>query len=96
MSDTVWEELSRWSCKKNHPELGLNSRTYGAPVYDPLGLDRLYDSINKLLTGKENKSERYANVLDPVAMMDSSAQHSIFFEPGFSGHSIARHHFSDV
>ena len=86
--------------QKNHPELGLNSRTYGALVYDPLGLDRLNDNINKLLTGKENKSERYANVLDPVAMMDNSAQHSIFFEPGFSGpheyDSIARHHFSDV
>ena len=86
--------------QKNHPERELNSRTYGAPVYDPLGLDRLNDNINKLSTGKENKSERYANILDPVAMMDGSAEHSIFFEPGLSGpheyDSIARHHFSDV
>ena len=83
---------------KNHPN--LNYRTYGAPVFDPFGLGRLNDNINSLLTGEKNKNERYANWLDPVAIMDASAEHSIFFEPGFSGpheyDSMAKHHFSDV
>jgi hypothetical protein len=84
--------------EKNHP--GLQSRTYGAPVFDPLGVGRLEDTIKQLFTCEKSKNERYANVLDPVAALDGSAGRSIFFEPGFSGpheyDSIAKHHFSDI
>ena len=46
---------------------GLASRTYGAPVLDPLGLD--------------SKAERYRNLGDPVSILDRSAKKSIHPRP---------------
>ena len=75
--------------QKNHPN--LKSRTYGAPVWDPFGQDR----------AMKKNVERYANYADPVAIMDSSAHHSVRFDPtSLSGpHEFgtpAQNHFSDV
>ena len=47
--------------QKQYPD--LNSRVYGAPVFDPSGVERLW---------KDNV-ERYRNWNDPVAMFDNSA-----------------------
>ena len=75
--------------QKNHP--GLNSRTYGAPVFDPLALNYL----------QQGRVERHANFLDPIASLDSSANRSIKFDPtSWSGphefNTVAENHFSDV
>jgi len=45
---------------------GLASRTYGAPVWDPLGQDYM----------KYGKVERYNNLFDPVSMFDKSVNSS--------------------
>ena len=66
---------------------GLASRTYGAPVLDPLGLD--------------SKAERYRNVGDPVSIFDRSAKRSVHPHPfgSFSGphdySNIAAQHESE-
>jgi pimeloyl-ACP methyl ester carboxylesterase len=66
---------------------GLASRTYGAPVFDPLGLD--------------SKAERYRNVGDPVSIFDRSARKSIHPHPfsSLSGphdySNIAANHMSE-
>ena len=52
--------------QKDNPQ--LQSRTYGAPVMDPLGLSK-------------GKAERYANAGDPVAMFDRSAQTHYLWNP---------------
>ena len=59
---------------------GLASRTYGAPVLDPLGLD--------------SKAERYRNIGDPVSMLDRSAKKSIHPHP-FSSLS-GPHDYSNI
>ena len=51
--------------QKQHP--GLESRTYGAPVFSPLG--------------RESKAERYRNLGDPVSILDRSAKKSIHWRP---------------
>jgi len=71
--------------QKQNPKLA--SRTYGAPVFDPLGLD--------------SKAERYRNVGDPVSIFDRSAKKSIHPHPfsSFSGphdySNIAASHMSE-
>jgi len=51
--------------QKNHP--GLESRTYGAPVWNPIGGDA--------------KAERYRNWFDPVSVFDRSAKRSFKGNP---------------
>lgn len=70
--------------QKQHPQ--LQSRTYGAPVWDPLGLDRMpHDQWVKL--GKPSfvpepaTVERYRNFADPVSIFDGSATNSIKGNP---------------
>jgi hypothetical protein len=46
---------------------GLESRTYGAPVWDPLG--------------KDGKVDRYRNWFDPVSVFDRSAERSFKANP---------------
>jgi pimeloyl-ACP methyl ester carboxylesterase len=55
--------------QKNHA--GLSSRTYGAPVWDPLGRDR---------SGGAHV-DRYRNFLDPVSILDRSATNSVKWNP---------------
>ena len=52
--------------QKNYPR--LQSRTYGAPVWDPLGRDG-------------NTADRHRNWLDPVSMFDRSATRSVKWNP---------------
>lgn len=70
--------------QKQYPH--LQSRTYGAPVWDPLGLDRQpHDQWQRL--GKPagiqqpDKVERYRNYMDPVSIFDSSATNSVKWNP---------------
>ncbi len=51
--------------QKNHS--GLESRTYGAPVFNP--------------TGGDAKAERYRNWFDPVSVFDRSAERSFKANP---------------
>lgn len=71
--------------QKNHQ--GLDSRTYGAPVWDPLGLD------NQKL-GFHGQVDRYRNVSDPVSMFDGSAKNSIKWNPFTSG--SLTHDYSNI
>lgn len=64
----------------------LQSRTYGAPVWDPFGTDRMpHDQWVKL--GKPSSIpepgtvERYRNLADPVSIFDGSATNSIKGNP---------------
>ena len=76
--------------QKNYPH--LQSRTYGAPVWDPFGLDtQPYDQWQRL--GKPSwipqpeKIERYRNYLDPVSIFDRSATRSVKWKP-FTSYSL--------
>ena len=60
--------------QKAYPE--LKTRTYGTPVFDPLGLDAFTKGYGNI--------ERYANEGDPVAMFDASAQRTQQ-DPGDNG-----------
>ena len=59
----------------------LKSRTYGAPVWDPMGVDK-----------QGGKVDRYRNFADPFSMFDGSAQNALDKNPfgdwGFT-HSYA-------
>ena len=52
----------------------LSSRTYGAPVWDPFGEDKMYGKV-----------ERYRNLMDPISFVDGSANNSIKWNPFTSG-----------
>ncbi len=67
--------------QKNHP--GLDSRTYGAPVWDPLSQDKLFGKV-----------ERYRNLTDPVSFFDGSANNSIKWNP-FTSWSLT-HSFDNI
>ena len=54
--------------QKNYP--GLETRTYGAPVWDPFGQDRLYGKV-----------DRYRSFGDPVSFFDASANGSVKCNP---------------
>ena len=58
--------------QKNYPN--LTSRTYGAPVWDPLGQDNKYKGFG-------GQVDRYRNLLDPFSFFDSSAKSSIKWNP---------------
>ena len=60
--------------QKNHPQQIKSARTFGAPVLDPLGVDKNVPSGN--LANPFGQLERYKNVGDPVAMFDKSAKTS--------------------
>jgi hypothetical protein len=62
--------------QKNHS--GLASRTYGAPVWDPMGEDNKYK-------GFSGQVERYRNHLDPVSAFDGSAENHVKWDPWSSG-----------
>jgi len=50
---------------------GLESRTYGAPVWDPFGEDRrIYGKV-----------DRFRNLADPFSFFDGSANNSIKWDP---------------
>ena len=49
--------------QKEHPE--FKTTVYGAPVFDPLGLDAYRHGYGNI--------DRYANAGDPVSMFDASA-----------------------
>ncbi len=67
--------------QKNHT--GLDSRTYGAPVWDPTGQDKLYGKV-----------ERYRNLTDPVSFFDGSANNRIKWNP-FTSLSLT-HSFDNI
>ena len=67
--------------QKNHT--GLDSRTYGAPVWDPMGQDKLYGKV-----------ERYRNLTDPVSFFDGSANNRIKWNP-FTSLSLT-HSFDNI
>lgn len=72
--------------QKQYPN--LKTRTYGAPVWDPLGRDNL----NRSGTGE--KVDRYRNLTDPISFFDASAQGSVMMNP-FSSKSLT-HGFSNI
>ena len=73
--------------QKQYPDRNLKVRTYGAPVFDPLGLDRG-------LPFKTNTVERYSNYLDPVSYFDASTQNSIKWNP-FDSFSLT-HNYNNI
>ena len=58
--------------QKNYPN--LESRTYGAPVWDPFGYDKNFGKV-----------ERYRNLSDPVSFFDGSANNNVKWNPFDSG-----------
>ena len=71
--------------QKNHPN--LQSRTYGAPVWDPFGED------NKR-KGFSGQVDRYRNLGDPFSIFDGSAKNSIKWNP-FNSASLT-HDYSNI
>ena len=71
--------------QKNHPN--LQSRTYGAPVWDPFGEDNKYKGFN-------GQVDRYRNVGDPFSVFDGSAKTSIKWNP-FDSKSLT-HDYSNI
>ena len=67
--------------QKNHT--GLDSRTYGAPVWDPMSQDQL-----------RGKVERYRNLTDPVSFFDGSVNNRIKWNP-FTSWSLT-HSFDNI
>jgi pimeloyl-ACP methyl ester carboxylesterase len=70
--------------QKQYPQ--LKSRTYGAPVWDPFGTDRMpHDQWVKLgkpsFMSEPESVERYRNLADPVSIFDGSATNSIKGNP---------------
>jgi len=72
--------------QKQYPDRGLKSRTYGAPVWDPLGLDRVpYDTWKSL--GKPDHGftpempERFRNYGDIVSIFDASSNDNLKLNP---------------
>lgn len=72
--------------QKQYPDRGLKSRTYGAPVWEPFGYDRMpYDTWKSL--GKPDAGftpempERYRNYGDPFSFFDASANNSVKWNP---------------
>ena len=71
--------------QKNHP--GLNSRTFGAPVWDPMSVDNKYK-------GFHGQVDRYRNALDPFSVFDGSAKTSITWNP-FNSYSFT-HDYNNI
>ena len=71
--------------QKNYPN--LQSRTYGAPVWDPLGEDNKYKGFN-------GQVDRYRNLGDPFSFFDASAKNSIKWNP-FESKSLT-HDYSNI
>jgi len=69
--------------QKNYPN--LQSRTFGAPVWDPFGVDNKY---------RASPVDRYRNALDPVSIFDGSAKNSIKWNP-FNSLSLT-HDYSNI
>ncbi len=67
--------------QKNHT--GLDSRTYGAPAWDPMSQDQL-----------RGKVERYRNLTDPVSFFDGSVNNRIKWNP-FTSWSLT-HSFDNI
>ena len=65
---------------KNYKHI-TSSRTYGAPVWNPLG-------------SESNKVDRYRNWFDPVSMFDRSAVKSVKWNP-FESSSLT-HDYSNI
>ncbi len=61
--------------QKRHPQQIQSARTFGAPVFDPTGVDKFMPSGN--FANPLGKLERFKNAGDPVAMFDNSAKTSI-------------------
>lgn len=85
--------------QKQYKDRNLNTRTYGAPVWDPLGLDKVaYEQYIKLgkpdFIPEPNKVERYRNITDPVSFFDASATKSIKLNP-FNNMSLT-HSFDNI
>jgi hypothetical protein len=85
--------------QKDNPKLA--SRTYGAPVWDPGGLDdRGYGTLDKAM-GNPGAVERYRSFGDPVSFFDGSATSTMPGKEAFSGSGphaydgIASRHTSD-
>lgn len=70
--------------QKDYPQ--LESVTFGAPVWDPLGNDKKSRGPNKV--------DRYRNYLDPVSIFDRSANNSIKWNP-FTSTSLT-HAFDNI
>jgi hypothetical protein len=68
--------------QKQYPQ--LSSRTYGAPVWDPLGEDNKY----------KGQVDRYRNLGDPFSFFDASAKNSIKWNP-FNSKSLT-HDYSNI
>ena len=75
-----------YELQKNMPERNFNVRSYGGPVWDPLGIDRTpYDTWKSL--GKPDHGftptppERYRNYGDIVSIFDDSASSNLKLNP---------------
>lgn len=75
-----------YELQKNHPDRNFNVRSYGGPIWDPLGIDRVpYDTWKSL--GKPDYGftptppERYRNFGDIVSIFDDSATNSLKLNP---------------
>lgn len=71
--------------QKQYPN--LDSRTYGAPVWDPFSEDNKWK-------GFRGQVDRYRNIADPVSVFDGSAQNSIKWNP-FDSFSLT-HSFTNI
>ena len=80
LSESVALEL-----QKNHPS--LNSRTFGAPVWDPMSVDNKY-------TGFNGQVDRCRNAVDPFSVFDGSAKTSIKWNH-FNSYSFT-HDYSNI
>jgi hypothetical protein len=65
--------------QKEYGGQNLRSRTYGAPVWDPVGMDQLPRVSDGRVTAP--KIERYRNRGDPFSYFDGSATNSIKWNP---------------
>ena len=69
--------------QKNYPNHIKSTRSYGGPIWDPLGKDG-YGKVN-----------RFRNITDPVSMFDRSATVSVKLNPLAGGTSL-NHDYSNI
>ena len=88
--------------QKNYKNIE-GTRTYGAPVFDPLGLDyKKYQASSKIFGPNEKMNNtkfggfpaRYRNIGDPFSIFDRSAQDYVYKNP-FSSWSFT-HDYSNI
>lgn len=67
--------------QKNYNNKNINTRTYGAPVFDPLGHE-------------DPSVQRYRNWLDPVSIFDRGAEKSLKLNP--FGSASMTHDYNNI